>query len=191
VNGPLVAAAALLLALERMCYVWIARAPASFSAAIARAGAAPEIDRTVAVGALCAGFKLLQGAVFLSWCLAHGAGRVWPPEAPLAVVAAGVALILGGQALSVCVFWRLGFAGVFYGDRFGHLLPWCRTFPFSWFAHPQYLGVVLSIWGLFLVLRFPQDDWAILPLLETVYYAVGARLERSPGAALEVAGQRP
>ena len=72
---------------------------------------------------------------------------------------------------------RLGTVGVFYGDRLGHDVAWCERFPFSFCAHPQYVGVVLTIWGFFFGMRFPHDDWFVLPALETLYYAVGARLE--------------
>jgi hypothetical protein len=44
--------------------------------------------------------------------------------------------------------------------------------------HPQYVGTVLAIWGLFLAVRFPHDDWYVLPVLETVYYAAGAYFEQ-------------
>jgi phosphatidyl-N-methylethanolamine N-methyltransferase len=50
-------------------------------------------------------------------------------------------------------------------------------FPYSVLSHPQYVGAVLTIWGLFLMLRFPAADWYLLPLLETVYYAAGSCLE--------------
>ena len=36
---------------------------------------------------------------------------------------------------------------------------------------------MLTIWGFFLLLRFPHDDWFLLPVLETLYYAVGTFLE--------------
>jgi hypothetical protein len=36
---------------------------------------------------------------------------------------------------------------------------------------------VLTIWGFFLGVRFPHDDWFVLPLLETLYYVIGASLE--------------
>jgi len=29
-------------------------------------------------------------------------------------------------------------------------------------------------------MHFPAPDWIVLPLLESVYYAAGARLERDP-----------
>jgi hypothetical protein len=46
--------------------------------------------------------------------------------------------------------------------------------------------VVLTIWGFFLGMRFPHDDWFMLPVLETLYYAVGAQLEdERPGNPAE------
>jgi methylene-fatty-acyl-phospholipid synthase len=82
-----------------------------------------------------------------------------------------------GQSLNLSVFWRLGNAGVFYGSKFGRRIPWCRSFPFSVLSHPQYAGAVLSIWGLFLILRFPAEDWWVLPALETAYYVIGSWFE--------------
>src|SRR5262245_34427204 len=74
------------------------------------------------------------------------------------ILGLGLALIAGGQTLNLSVFYRLGKVGVFYGDRFGHQVPWCQGVPFSLFKHPQYAGT-LPIWGFFLVVRFPHDDW--------------------------------
>ena len=36
----------------------------------------------------------------------------------------------------------------------------------------------MSIWGFFLIMRFPHGDWFVLPALETVYYALGAYYEQ-------------
>jgi len=83
-----------------------------------------------------------------------------------------------GQALNVSVFHRLGKIGVFYGNKLGYRIPWSRKFPFSCLKHPQYVGALLTIWGFFLVMRFPYDDWYLLPVLETVYYGFGAYFER-------------
>ena len=93
-------------------------------------------------------------------------------------MAAGLVLILAGQVLNFSVFYRLGKIGAYYGVRFGHEVPWCRDFPFSLLKHPQYIGAVMSIWGFFLVMRFPHGDWFGLPALETVYYALGAYCEQ-------------
>lgn len=82
-------------------------------------------------------------------------------------------MIVFGQFLNFSVFFRLGKTGVFYGAQFDYPVPWVSAFPFSFIRHPQYLGVLLSIWGFFIVMRFPNDDWLYLPLLQTAYYVWG------------------
>jgi len=37
--------------------------------------------------------------------------------------------------------------------------------------------VVATIWGGFMLVRFPHDDWYALPILETLYYLAGMWLE--------------
>jgi hypothetical protein len=92
----------------------------------------------------------------------------------------GIALVAAGQILNAAVFWRLGRTGVFYGDRLGYAAQWSAGFPYSVFDHPQYVGAALSIWGLFLLLRYPHPDWLALPLLESAYYAIAAFAEGRP-----------
>jgi phosphatidyl-N-methylethanolamine N-methyltransferase len=129
-------------------------------------------------GLLFYGFKGLQCGVFLAWCFIYGNGAVLPLNGSVLYFSLGAVLIVVGQILNASVFYRLGKVGAFYGERFGYEVPWCRKFPFSWFKHPQYTGALLSIWGFFLVMRFPHDDWYILPALETAYYVLGAYFER-------------
>ena len=174
--------AAVLLTLERIFYVWLCRAPDAFRALAGRVVFTAE--PTDAVRTLFIGFKVLQIGVVVWWCLVHGGGTLWPIAAPAWAVGLGATLIAAGQTLNVGVFWRLGHAGVFYGNQLGYELEWRREFPFSVAAHPQYVGAVLTIWGVFLILRFPHGDWLILPALETAYYVLGARLEKSPGNTL-------
>ena len=176
-NPWLLLVAAALLSLERLCYGWIASAPDAFHAvctrpAIARFGKPVDI-----VQQLFYIFKGLQFAVFFGWCYVYGQAG---PALHGGVVALGVGgvLLVAGQILNFGVFYRLGTVGVFYGNKLGYTLPWCQAFPFSLLAHPQYVGTVLSIWGFFLVMRFPHGDWYILPMLETVYYAVGTYYEQ-------------
>src|SRR5262249_42805158 len=57
-------------------------------------------------------------------------------------------------------------------------VPGAGGVPFSLFKHLQYAGTLLSIWRFFLVVRFPHDDWYLLPLLETGYYTLSAYFER-------------
>lgn len=172
-NGPTLVAAIVLLALERLAYVAISRWPGALDQWCVRL--APRLDRVDAVLGLFVLFKLLQGTVFLGWHLVHGPV---PEESVDPLVAwLGAACIVVGQFLNVAVFQRLGRIGVFYGDRFGHDVPWCTAFPFSWLSHPQYAGAVLTIWGLFLMVRYPAPDWVVLPLVETAYYVIGSYLE--------------
>jgi methylene-fatty-acyl-phospholipid synthase len=170
--------AAALLSLERLCYVWISHAPGAFRMLCARPAMASVAAPVEGLQKLFYGFKGLQGAVFVSWCYWYSAGSLRPWHGGLGVLGLGGAMIIAGQILNISVFYRLGKVGVFYGNKFGYELPWCRAFPFSWLKHPQYVGTVLSIWGFFLVMRFPHDDWYLLPSLETVYYALGAYYER-------------
>lgn len=123
-------------------------------------------------------FKAIQVGVLLGWCIWFGASWIPWPTAPAAAIVVGVFLVAIGQVLNFSVMWRLGSAGVFYGNRFGRDVAWQTGFPFSFVAHPQYLGALLSVWGFMLAMRYPNADWLVLPLVSTVYYGLGARLER-------------
>jgi methylene-fatty-acyl-phospholipid synthase len=169
--------AAIVLSIERISYAWIWRQPDAFRTLCAISSVKGG-DPVRVLKLLFYGFKILQGAVFVGWCFAYGEGVLWPLDGSPASLAAGAALVSAGQILNAAVFFRLGTTGVFYGERFGLVTAWCREFPFSLFEHPQYVGTTLSIWGLFLMMRFPHEDWYVLPLLETAYYALGARFER-------------
>lgn len=167
---------AALLSVERLTYAAVWRAPNAFRRWSERHGRDRSATDTLAL--LFAGFKVLQAAVFLGWCLIQSGGSLEPYSSDLRVLLAGALLIAAGQTLNLSVFRALGKVGVFYGNRLGHYVPWRRTFPFTWFGHPQYLGTVLTIWGFFVLMRFPAPDWLFVPALETVYYAVGAWFER-------------
>ena len=172
------AGAAVLLSVERICYLWAWHAPESFRRMCERLGLNGP-DRAVdGLRVLFYAFKLLQVGVFVAWWAVHGRGVLWPPPGPPWAIAFGAALLAAGQLLNVTVFHRLGTTGVFYGNRFGFEVQWCRAFPYSWLEHPQYVGAILSIWGCFSIMRYPQPDWYVLPSLETLYYALGARFER-------------
>lgn len=171
----LLAASAFVLAAERVSYIWISQQPAAFVhlADRARLGRRGPV---YALRTLFVWFKVLQIATFGVWCAVHG---TWPAALVSPVAAAlGGSLLVVGQLLNARVFWLLGTDGVFYGKHFGLPVPWRVEFPFSWMAHPQYLGTCLSIWGFFLVARYPHSDWIALPMLETAYYVAGACLER-------------
>ena len=170
-------AAAVLLSFERITYIFAWRWPQAFESVCARTEYFLTADPVVGVRRLFYLFKILQGAVFLAWCYHFGDSTFLVGQTDFLARAAGCSLILIGQTLNFGVFYRLGCVGVFYGNRFGYEIPWCRKFPFSLIDHPQYFGAVISIWGFFLVARYPFQDWYLLPTLETVYYSLGAHLE--------------
>src|SRR5262249_28965444 len=97
VSGGLLAAAAILLLAERACYVWIAPAPRSFQRWSGRSRVARLGGPVAVVRALFVAFKVLQAAVFAAWILAHGDGRLLPPEPDPAVLLVGGVAVLVGQ----------------------------------------------------------------------------------------------
>jgi methylene-fatty-acyl-phospholipid synthase len=164
--------AAALLAIERVCYVLVWRYPDRFQ------DWAGESDPVDSLKRLFLLFKLIQIGVFSAWIISFSEVFPPPPTAPLPWLIFGLVLIVVGQVLNFSVFWRLGKVGVFYGNRLGHQVPWVQGFPFSLVPHPQYVGTLMSIWGLFLVMRFPHSDWIVLPVISTFYYLLAMRLER-------------
>ena len=61
------------------------------------------------------------------------------------------------QSLNVGIYRAIGHAGVYYGYKLGHQIPWHDGFPFNVVRHPQYVGSALSVWGLALAV------WAQAP----------------------------
>jgi hypothetical protein len=174
---PILLAAALLLSLERVAYAIAWRRPGAFSAACERLGCA---DPVFALERMFYGFKAIQIAVVAGWCSWFGLATGWPLNLTTPVGGLGWLAIALGQLLNLSVFLQLGRVGVFYGNRFGHPTEWRDGLPFSLFAHPQYLGAALTIWGVFLLARFPFDDWFALPLLQSAYYVASAYIEQLP-----------
>lgn len=170
--------AAVLLSLERVTYIYIGHRPSTWLAWCHRPPlSALGTEPVVTVRRLFIGFKALQIAVFLAWCMIAGATIIPLPTAPPVAIVAGLALMVAGQVLSTLVFRRLGGTGVFFGAELGYGNQRAEGFPFSLVPHPQYVGAVLSVWGFFLIMRYPNPDWLALPLLETTLYVVGAHLE--------------
>ena len=170
--------AAALLSLERLCYVWIWRAPEAFRALCAHPVVAFVGEPVDVVQTLFYGFKGLQVLVLVGWCYVYGYGALLPLRGSVLALGLGGASSVAGQMRNFSAFYRLGKVGVFYGNKLGYEIPWCQKFPFALLKHPQYVGTLLSIWGFFLAMRFPHGDWYLLPTLETVYYVLGAYFEQ-------------
>lgn len=167
-----------LLSVEKAVYYLVWRYPGRYMALCAAPGISMLGEPVDVLHKLFYLFKALQIGVFFYWCVVFGETVFPSPTAGPPTFVVGVALISAGLMLNLGVFRVLGKNGVFYGNKLGHHIPWKETFPFSICAHPQYVGAVMSIWGFFLVMRFPNSDWWFLPLLETGIYILGARLER-------------
>lgn len=168
---------AALLAIERMMYWYAWTRPGRFAARVRRFSGGRGADPVMALKSLFHAFKVIQVAVLVGWCAWFADTWIPWPTAPWPVLALGLVLIVSGQVLNFGVMIRLGSEGVFYGNRFGRNVAWQTGFPFSLVAHPQYVGALMSVWGFMLAMRFPNPDWIVLPLVSTVYYALGARLE--------------
>lgn len=172
------AACAALLLVERLAYWFVWTRPAHFQAWLCRHPQWLGSDPVLGLRSLFYGFKITQIAVLMGWCIWFGGALLPWPSAPVEIIGIGVLLILSGQILNLSVMFKLGSEGVFYGNRFGRRIEWQTGFPFSLLPHPQYLGALMSVWGFMLLMRFPNPDWIVLPLISTLYYALGARLER-------------
>ena len=82
--------AAAVLSLERLCYVWIWRAPGAFRVVCARPIVASVGEPVNVVQTLFYGFKGLQGVVFVGWCYVYDHGSLWPPSGSMWSLGLGV-----------------------------------------------------------------------------------------------------
>ena len=57
------------------------------------------------------------------------------------------------QALNIGIYRAIGHEGVYYGFKLGHTIPWHDGFPFNLVPHPQYVGSVLTVWGVVALVR--------------------------------------
>mmetsp|Transcript_160908 Transcript_160908/g.283531 ORF Transcript_160908/g.283531 Transcript_160908/m.283531 type:complete len:230 (+) Transcript_160908:69-758(+) len=97
------------------------------------------------------------------------------------VAAAGLAGL--GQTLNVAMYQAIGNAGVYYGFKLGRTVPWAYGFPFNvGLRHPQYVGVVLTLWGLLTLLLCEPLAIVGLPQAVVVWgsmYAIMSAMEQA------------
>jgi methylene-fatty-acyl-phospholipid synthase len=67
----------------------------------------------------------------------------------------GIQMFIIGQFLNWAVYATIGKKGVYYGCRLGEKVPWVEGPPFTMVVHPQYVGAILSLFGLGLVTITP------------------------------------
>ena len=99
-----------------------------------------------------------------------------PLESTEAMVKAmgGVVLLILGQVLNYATFKALKPIGVYYGYEFGYDVPMVSGFPYNiGISDPQYWGVILCIWGIYLTIGASSY---IVPVLETFWYLMSMKL---------------
>jgi hypothetical protein len=80
----------------------------------------------------------------------------------------GPVLIMAGQGLNMMAFRTLGAMGIYYGMELGYNVHRTTSFPYNLgLSHPQYYGVLASIWGLYITLSASSF---VVPCLETFWY---------------------
>lgn len=84
-------------------------------------------------------------------------------------------LFLSLQTLNISMYNAIGKKGVYYGEKLGSKVPWCTSFPFSVVSHPQYVGSVLSVWGVFALVQAqgPSTLWVVATYWSALYVVTG------------------
>ena len=61
----------------------------------------------------------------------------------------------------LAVYYKIGIIGVYYGNKFGYYLPWITTFPYNiGINNPQYIGCILTLFGLYPLLSIEYIIYA-------------------------------
>lgn len=101
-------------------------------------------------------------------------------------LAAGILLIFVGQTLNYAVFTALGAKGVYYGYEFGYHVARVSCFPYNLnISDPQYWGVVMSIFGIYLTVGASNY---LVPVIELFWYMMSMQVfENERGRRLAAA----
>jgi methylene-fatty-acyl-phospholipid synthase len=117
------------------------------------------------ISRMCLFFKMYQAGIFYLYFVNY--------DIHLNFSLLGTLLILKGQLLNLYCFYLLKEEGIFYGNQFNKQLPWITTFPYNVMQNPQYIGVIISIWGMW----FNTTDPYTIPMISSVLYYIGAKVE--------------
>jgi methylene-fatty-acyl-phospholipid synthase len=117
------------------------------------------------ISKMCLFFKMYQLSIFYLYFITYGIH--------LNFNLLGTLLILKGQLLNLYCFYLLKEEGIFYGNQYNKQLPWITTFPYNVIQNPQYVGVVISIWGMW----FNTTDPYTIPMISSVLYYIGGKVE--------------
>lgn len=98
-------------------------------------------------------------------------------------IIAGLVLVVMGQTLNIAAFRALGVKGIYYGYEMGYPMKRVTTFPYNIpLSDPQYWGVLLTIWGLYIAMGATNF---LVPCLEVFWYLMSMKvLENNRGKQL-------
>jgi len=89
-------------------------------------------------------------------------------------LAAGMLLIFAGQTLNYATFKALGAKGVYYGYEFGYHVARVSCFPYNLNINdPQYWGVVMCIFGIYLAVGASSF---LIPVFELFWYTMSMQV---------------
>eukprot|EP00884_Botryococcus_braunii_P006396 jgi/Botrbrau1/15758/Bobra.4_1s0122.1 len=109
--------------------------------------------------------KGLQLVVTVLWLDSVTKNFEYKVPVDMELLGIGIIATTVGQVLNVKTFDAIGAVGVYYGVKLGHRVEWNDGFPFNVVSHPQYVGSVLTVWGLLLGAK---SIYPTIPLISTM-----------------------
>ncbi|KAI8110979.1 hypothetical protein M9434_004553 [Picochlorum sp. BPE23] len=125
--------------------------------------------------------KVIQFSSVIAWMYIRMPSGVDVFAIPPLHAVIGVGLVAFGQVLNAGIYQAIGHAGVYYGFKLGHTVPWVDGFPFNVVQHPQYVGSVASVWGMAVLVwsQGPQPELVWLVVYWTFLYICTGVMESS------------
>jgi len=166
---------------ERLVYGFVYHYTPSFRR-LAGLGEKGKADLTI-MHSLVSTFKVVQICAVASdlgpkinW--SFPLDRMLGDESSMARLALGAAFVVFGQILNVSIYKAIGSVGVHYGHELGHDVEWCTGWPFTVLRNPQYIGVVLTFWGIYLGLSpsWTDYEWFCIPLVISFWYTMSCNI---------------
>lgn len=176
-----VKAALLVTMWERIMYATIMRT----AKPVARWCKALDLNPCSMMETFVTGFKVVQFTYVMNDIVnTHSQEweRIQQFDLQLLCVVIGLPLLIVGQILNLAVYRTIGRKGVYYGTQFGVPtgMPWCTGFPYNRLENPQYIGVILTFWGIYYILAssaHPLNSFFAVPWAATIVYGWSCKYE--------------
>ncbi len=130
----------------------------------------------------CVSHAVVQFTAVLLWwsCNREQGICLDPSRIGLIQWLAALALVAFGQSLNAGIFTAIGHEGVYYGFKLGKKVPWVNGWPFDTVSHPQYVGSVLTVWGMAALVwgQAPPSLPVLVALWTALYVITGVQEDR-------------